>query len=139
MIARLFSIPFVLAGAALPAGAASSEPTEQSMRFQRDTTSAMTKMDAAMMATPTGNVDSDFVQMMEPHHQGAIDMAVAEIRYGHNEQLKRIAQEIIVDQQQEISAMRLALGRSLPSSYPAPTQQPLNTANHATMHAEQEK
>ncbi len=37
-------------------------------------------------------------------------MAVAELRYGHNEQLKRIAQEIIIDQQQEIAAMKLAIG-----------------------------
>ena len=52
--------------------------------------------------------------MMIPHHQGAIDMAQAELRYGKNEQLRRIAQEIIVEQQQEIAAMRLALGQPLP-------------------------
>ena len=45
--------------------------------------------------------------MMIPHHQGAIDMALAVLRYGHNEQMRRIAQEIIVEQQQEIAAMRL--------------------------------
>jgi Domain of unknown function (DUF305) len=59
---------------------------------------------------------------MIPHHQGAIDMAVAELRHGHNEQLRRIAQEIIVDQLQEIAAMRLALSDSLPASSAAPTQ-----------------
>ncbi len=48
--------------------------------------------------------------MMAPHHQGAIDMAQAELRYGHNEQLRRLAQEIIVEQQQEIVAMRLGTG-----------------------------
>ena len=37
--------------------------------------------------------------MMVPHHQGAIDMAVALLRYGRNERLKRLAQEIIVTQQ----------------------------------------
>jgi uncharacterized protein (DUF305 family) len=35
--------------------------------------------------------------MMIPHHQGAIEMARAELRYGCNEQLLRIAQEIIVE------------------------------------------
>jgi uncharacterized protein (DUF305 family) len=45
---------------------------------------------------------------MVPHHQGAIDMARIQLRYGHNEQLRRIAQEIIVDQQQEIAAMQYA-------------------------------
>jgi Domain of unknown function (DUF305) len=41
-------------------------------------------------------------------------MAQAELRYGHNEQLRRIAQEIIVEQQQEIAAMRIALSQPLP-------------------------
>ena len=37
-------------------------------------------------------------------------MAISELRYGKNEQLRRIAQEIIVDQMQEIAAMKLAIG-----------------------------
>jgi uncharacterized protein (DUF305 family) len=82
----------------------------------------MDRMMAGMAMKPTGDVDADFASLMIPHHQGAIDMAVLELRYGHNEQLRRIAQEIIVDQQQEIIAMRLALGQSLPTSAPAPTQ-----------------
>jgi hypothetical protein len=44
------------------------------------------------------------------------------LRYGRNEQLRRIAQEIVVDQQQEIVAMHLALGQPLPVSDAAPTQ-----------------
>lgn len=70
----------------------------------------MTKMMAAMAVAPSGDIDEDFVATMVPHHQGAIEMAQAELRYGHNEQLRRIAQEIIVDQTQEIAAMRLAIG-----------------------------
>jgi uncharacterized protein (DUF305 family) len=70
----------------------------------------MSKMMAAMAVTPTGDVDRDFVATMVPHHQGAIEMAQAELRYGHNEQLRRIAQEIIVDQTQEIAVMRQAIG-----------------------------
>jgi uncharacterized protein (DUF305 family) len=69
-----------------------------------------------------GDVDQDFAAMMIPHHQGAIDMAVAELRYGRNEKLRRIAQEIVVEQQQEIAAMRLSLGQPLPPSVAAPTQ-----------------
>jgi uncharacterized protein (DUF305 family) len=42
-------------------------------------------------------------------------MAQAELRYGHNEQLRRLAQEIVVTQQQEIAVMRLAAGDQLPS------------------------
>lgn len=78
--------------------------------FQKENDAAMSKMMAAMSVTPTGDVDKDFVATMVPHHQGAIEMAQAELRYGHNEQLRRIAQEIIVDQTQEIAVMRLAVG-----------------------------
>ena len=82
---------------------------------------AMSKMMDGMTVTPTGNADADFAAMMIPHHQGAIEMAEAELRFGRNEKLRRIAQEIIVDQQGEIAAMRLALGQPLPPSVPAPT------------------
>jgi hypothetical protein len=75
-----------------------------------------------MNIQPSGDVDRDFSAMMIPHHQGAIDMAQAELRHGQNEQLRRIAQEIIVEQQQEIAAMRLALNQPLPPSAPAPDQ-----------------
>ena len=78
-------------------------------------------MTDGMVVNPTGDTDADFSAMMIPHHQGAIEMAAAELRFGHNELLRRIAQEIIVDQQAEIAAMRLALGQSLPPSVPAPT------------------
>ncbi len=81
----------------------------------------MSKMMAAMQIKPSGDVDRDFVAMMAPHHQGAIDMARAILRYGQNEQLRRLAQEIIVTQHQEISAMRLAVGEPLPPSVPSPT------------------
>jgi len=65
--------------------------------------------------------DRDFVAMMVPHHQGAIDMAKAELRYGRDAQLRRIAQEIIVDQIQQISLMWLAVGEPLPPSVSSPT------------------
>lgn len=89
--------------------------------FKAENDAAMDKMMAAMAIKPTGDVDRDFVEMMIPHHQGGIDMAIAELRYGKNEQLRRVAQEIIVEQQQEIAAMRLALGDPLPPAHAAPT------------------
>jgi len=91
--------------------------------FLAENDTSMSKMLAGMTIQPSGDVDRDFVAMMVPHHQGAIDMAQAELRYGHNETLRRMAQEIIVTQQQEIAAMRLALGQPLPPSVPAPDQQ----------------
>ena len=101
-------------------------PTEAAVAaeapFLAENSKAMDKMMADMDVKPTGDVDVDFAAMMIPHHQGAIDMALAELRYGKNEQLRRIAQEIIVEQQQEINAMRLALGQPLPTQTAAPTQ-----------------
>jgi uncharacterized protein (DUF305 family) len=84
----------------------------------------MKKMMKDMAVKPTGDVDLDFVAMMVPHHQGAIDMALAVLRYGRNPQIRRLAQEIIVTQQQEIAAMRLAVGKPLPPPAPSPTQPP---------------
>ncbi|WP_454659110.1 DUF305 domain-containing protein [Bosea beijingensis] len=103
--------------AAGPAAASAAEAP-----FLAENNAAMDKMMAAMGVNPTGDTDVDFVAMMSPHHQGAIDMAIAYLRYGENEQLRRLAQEIIVEQQQEIAAMELALGRPAPPSAPAPTQ-----------------
>ncbi|HET9830285.1 MAG TPA: DUF305 domain-containing protein, partial [Vicinamibacterales bacterium] len=65
----------------------------------------------------------DFVAMMVPHHQGAIDMAIAYLRYGKNERLRRLAQEIIVTQKDEITAMRLAVGQPLSQTSLAPDSQ----------------
>src|ERR1700731_4636100 len=92
--------------------------------FLAENAAAMKKMMNDMAVKPTGDVDSDFVAMMVPHHQGAIDMAIAVLRYGRNAQIRRLAQEIIVTQQQEVAAMRLAVGQPLPPAMPAPDQVP---------------
>ena len=107
---------------AVAAEPASSIPTVDEEPFLAENNSAMAKMMTAMDIKPSGDIDADFVAMMVPHHQGAIDMALAQLRYGRNEQLRRLAQEIIVTQQQEIAAMRLALGQPLPPSGPSPVQ-----------------
>jgi hypothetical protein len=90
--------------------------------FLAENDAAMIKMMSGMAVKTTGDVDADFVAMMVPHHQGAIDMALAVLRYGRNPRIKRLAQEIIVTQQQEIAAMRLAVGEPLPPSIASPTQ-----------------
>ncbi|TAJ61487.1 MAG: DUF305 domain-containing protein [Variovorax sp.] len=98
----------------------SRDPAQAGFAAEND--AAMARMMAGMAIKSSGDVDRDFAEMMTAHHQGAIDMALAELRHGSNEQLRRIAQEIIVEQQQEIAAMRLALDQPLPPSTPAPTQ-----------------
>jgi uncharacterized protein (DUF305 family) len=67
-------------------------------------------MHAAMMSVAvTGNSDADFVKLMIPHHQAAIDMAKTQLLYGKDPQMRRLAQEIIADQQSEIELMNLWL------------------------------
>jgi len=120
---RLLSFSVVALFASAAAGEpASPIPTVDEEPFLAENNTAMAKMMTEMDIKPSGDIDADFVAMMVPHHQGAIDMALAQLRYGRNEQLRRLAQEIIVTQQQEIAAMRLALGQPLPPSVPSPTQ-----------------
>jgi hypothetical protein len=109
-------------GAAFSVEASSSAKSSADAVFVSENRIAMAKMMAGMDVKPSGDVDLDFAAMMIPHHQGAIDMAKAELRHGKNEQLRRIAQEIIVSQQQEIVAMRLALGQELSVPSAAPDQ-----------------
>jgi uncharacterized protein (DUF305 family) len=113
---KRFILGILLAAiAGIPAWAAGSDEAA----FLAENEAAMTKMMAAMEIKPTGDVDKDFVAMMTPHHQGAVDMAQAVLRYGRNEQIRRLAQEIIVTQQQEIAVMRIAVGEPLPPSVPS--------------------
>jgi hypothetical protein len=107
-------------------------------RYLAENVSAMTKMMIDMGIRPSGDVDTDFVAMMVPHHQGAIDMALAVLRHGRNPQIRRLAQEIIVTQQQEIAVMRLVVGEPLPPSGPSPTEVPpvrRNDSNQSTTQA----
>lgn len=115
-------------------GAAAPTSNAVEATFLAENNAAMTKMMADMDIQPTGDVDRDFVAMMAPHHQGAIDMARVLLRHGHNEQLRRLAQEIIVTRQQEIVAMRLAIGDKLPPAAAAPTQMPAAPSEAAAMH-----
>jgi uncharacterized protein (DUF305 family) len=77
--------------------------------FLTENATAMKKMMTDMIIKPSGDVDRDFVEMMVPHHQGAVDMAKAELKYGHNEQLRQLAREIVANQQREITGMRSAI------------------------------
>jgi uncharacterized protein (DUF305 family) len=88
------------------------DSSEQHFIIEHDL--AVSKMSLSMLVGPTGDVDRDFVAAMMPHHQGAIDMARAELKYGHNDELRRLAQNIIAQREREISAMRGAFGETRP-------------------------
>ncbi len=81
---------------------------------------AMTVMDDRMRQAPmTGDPDHDLAAMMIPHHQGAIDMAKAELLYGKNPVLRRLAQEIIVTQNAEIQVMQMELQKQTVGGSPS--------------------
>jgi len=94
----------------------------QSDSFNALMDQAMSRMDRDMMRSMNGEPDHDFAAMMIPHHQGAIDMAEAELRYGKDERLRRLAQGIIVEQNQEIAVMRQILAEG-PAASTSPRQQ----------------
>jgi len=98
--------------AALLSAAGAAQTERPADNFMQATRAGMLKMDRDMDAAPMdGNVDHDFATMMIPHHQGAIDMAKAELSFGKNPVMRRLAQEILVDQQSEIDAMLLWLNK----------------------------
>jgi uncharacterized protein (DUF305 family) len=105
-----------------PAAQHQHRQTGASNGFQTMMGESVARMHKEMDVPFSGDADRDFARMMIPHHQGAIDMAIAELRYGKDKRLKRLAQEIIVEQQQEIAVMHLALGDPLPPGTAAPTQ-----------------
>ena len=68
---------------------------------------SMDKMRMAMGAIkPSGNNDVDFVRLMLPHHQAAIDMAKTQLLYGKDPQMRGLAQKISTAQQSEIELMQ---------------------------------
>jgi len=73
---------------------------------------AMAVMDDGMRRAPMNGVtEHDFVTMMIPHHQGAVDMAKALLLYTQDPELRNLAQGIITEQQNEIRVMQAWLQR----------------------------
>ena len=67
---------------------------------------SMQTMMKGMNVKPTGKPDQDFVLMMIPHHQGAIDMAKVELQYGTDPELRQLATDIVAAQEKEIAQMK---------------------------------
>ena len=88
--------------------------------FLAENTAAMDKMMTGMDGKADGRCRSRFRRNDDPAPSGRHRHGGDLLRYGKNEQLRRLAQEIIVSQQQEIAAMKLALGQPVPASAPQP-------------------
>ncbi|HEY4073004.1 MAG TPA: DUF305 domain-containing protein [Herbaspirillum sp.] len=68
---------------------------------------AMAVMDDGMQRAPmNGKAEHDFITMMMPHHQGAIDMAKGMLLYTKDPEIRNLALGIITDQENEIRVMQ---------------------------------
>ena len=111
MISRLAILLILIPAATLPAWQQDSQSRPKTVEpGWPELVGSMQKMHAAMASVESsGNSDVDFVKLMLPHHQAAIDMAKTQLLYGKDQQMRRLAQEIITDQQSEIELMQLWL------------------------------
>jgi uncharacterized protein (DUF305 family) len=118
MLPRQFAFLLLIGSAALPAfSIPQSHRKETASPAWADLVTSMNSMHVAMASVePSGDSDTDFVRLMLPHHQAAVDMAKAQLLYGKDPQMRRLAQEIITDQQSEMDLMRLWLERHAPPS-----------------------
>jgi uncharacterized protein (DUF305 family) len=98
-----------LALVALPAlGFAAGQMSESSKAYME----AHHRMMGGMSVEMTGDADKDFVLMMIPHHEGAVDMAKVELQNGKDPQLRALAEKIVAAQETEIAEMKAWLEKN---------------------------
>lgn len=81
-----------------------SNPAHEAGKTSTTMHTAMDAMHKKMKSMAmSGNQDMDFAMMMVSHHQGAIDMAQAQIDHGKDKQMVTAAKKIIAAQKKEIA------------------------------------
>jgi uncharacterized protein (DUF305 family) len=91
-------------------GSASGSPSTAPGHCASELRDAMSRMHATMFRLPVAaNPDEEFVRLMIPHHQAALDMAKTQLLCGKDPQIRRLSQEILTDQESEIQLMELWL------------------------------
>jgi uncharacterized protein (DUF305 family) len=96
----------------MPMPAAQAFVASSDKPFAKLMDEAMAIMDRDMQAAPmNGKPGHDFVTMMLPHHQGAIDMAKSVLLSTQDPELRNLSLGIIAEQQNEINVMRAWLAR----------------------------
>ncbi len=88
---------------------AQNQPQSHDVQWNELVASMNDMHHALASITPSGDVNVDFVRLMLPHHRAALDMARTQLLYGTDPQMRRLAQEIITDQQSEIELMQVWL------------------------------
>ena len=101
---KLIALTFLFAAAAFGDMQMQMDPNEA--KFMQDMNVKMKQMDEGMAAPMSGNVDRDFVIMMIPHHKGAVDMAQGELSYGKDPEMRKLAQDIVDNQNAQIALMK---------------------------------
>jgi uncharacterized protein (DUF305 family) len=93
--------------------------------FERAMAAGMERMMSDMHSPGySGNADVDFLAMMIPHHEGAVEMARLELLHGRDPLTRMLAEDIIASQVTEIQGMRrrlalLRAGRGSEDEFPA--------------------
>lgn len=97
VIASLFPLAHAQTAAAPASGGMAGMSGMDMKAMMKDNNDKMASMKM------TGDPDVDFATMMKMHHQGAITMAEAELKMGHEAQMKKMAKDIIAAQKKEIA------------------------------------
>lgn len=106
MNSRLIPALVIAALAGTPAVLASQHEAADALK------QAMDRMHHAMPMDFAGNADIDFARSMVPHHQGAVEMAKVELKYGKDPELRKMAERMIADQEREIAEMKAWLAKN---------------------------
>jgi uncharacterized protein (DUF305 family) len=102
---------------AMPIGYVNERPDyNEEAPFVAENDAAMNRMMADAMVKPTGDADRDFAAIMMSLNRGAVDMARAEIKYGHNERIRQLAQQIVAARLQEVVTTQQAISHWIAAS-----------------------
>jgi uncharacterized protein (DUF305 family) len=110
--AKILAIAALTASFATPSFAQNMQPAASDTTFAKEFKEANMKMMRDMQIQLSGNPDVDFVRGMIPHHRGAIDMAKIELAHGKDPEMRKMAGNIIKDQEKEIAEMQAWLKKN---------------------------
>lgn len=101
-----------------PAAVSGAAPTAAAMA------GAMARMHEGMAAAAlTGDADADFLRLMIPHHEGAVEMAAVVLLRTRDPRVRNLAQSIVTEQRYEIELMRTLLAADPAAASPPVTQE----------------
>lgn len=87
---------------------ASEQQSKDASEFKKELDASMNPMmDGMGKVKLTNDIDKDFVVLMIPHHQSAVDMAKAYLPYSKNDKIRAIAEQILSSQEEEIAWLKM--------------------------------